>query len=126
MLTKNRLAITLLSTIVFSFFVVASLLYAELTSNIKVSVNNAGLDSLKSVVLLTEDGRHALGDIKPGNAVSTSIRPLLDSNLTILVGGKKELVVDTFVRRGYKGKITINLTNQKIVSFQDELYIGWK
>lgn len=123
---RNRLVVTLLGTIVLSFLVAAALFYSERASSINVSVSNVGVDDLESVVLQTQDGRYVLGDIGPGGTASTSIRPILDSNLTVFVGDTKELVVDTFVRRGYRGEVAINLADQKIVSFQDNLYIGWK
>lgn len=122
---RNRLVVALLIAVVL-LFLVAALVYSERTNNVNVSITNVGVDDLESVILQTQDGRYTPGDIEPGGTANASVEPILDSDLIVLFGDTKELVVDTYISRGYRGEIAIGLTDQKIVSLQDNLYIGWK
>lgn len=102
--------------------IVCTFLFLEYTDRIKVTVNNVGSETLSSVEILTSDGRYLLGDIRPNGTTSVFIRPLLDTNL-VIVSGTKETEIDTFMRRGYVGEITIDLARHKVTRVQDNIHI---
>jgi hypothetical protein len=92
---------------------VAAFLY--LNRGVTVTVNNVGSDPLRSVVIQATGYSHSLGHIDAGQSKRTSVSASGESHIEVEHAGGPRLVVNCYFESGYRGNISVDVSDNRIV-----------
>lgn len=96
----------------------ALLAVTRFRTGIRVTLTNTGSAPLKSVVLHVTGSSHPLGDIAPGSAGKTTVKPASESHLEIefadAEGQVHRLDAGGYFEPGYRGRIRMSINDGAI------------
>jgi hypothetical protein len=105
------------------FVTLTGVLAYQLQSGIRISVENTGTMTLKSVVLHVTGASYQLGDISPGDSASTRVNPIGESHLEVEFvdadGQTQRLNAGGYFESGYRGAIRVEIKDGQINKFDD-------
>jgi hypothetical protein len=90
---------------------------------VRVRVVNAGAVPLRSVVVHVTGASYPLGDIAPGESRTERVAPTSESGLAIEHAGGR-LAVDAYFEPGYRGTITVKMTELALEHVENAVRIG--
>lgn len=93
-------------------------------SGVTFSLSNVGITAMESVTVQVIGRSYPLGDLAPGSSKSIKVDPTGESHIELVFSGTRRLTIDCYVESGYKGKITAEVTPEKVVSVKSDLKIG--
>lgn len=94
-----------------------------LNRGVVVTVRNVSTQPLSGVVVHVTGNSYALGDIQAGDHRSVRVSPVGESHIEI-EHAKGRLVVNTYFESGYRGSVSVEVTETEIKRVQDDIRIG--
>ena len=92
--------------------------------DIEVTVHNLGPDTLESVIIGTDQASYPIGDIRARESGVVGIDVLGDSSLSVRHAGHLEWqTTNTYMTRGFTGRMSVMLENGNLVGFTEDLDI---
>ena len=92
--------------------------------DIEVTVHNLGPDTLEDVVIGTDQASYPVGDIRAGESAVIGIEVLGDSSLSVRHAGHPEWqMTNTYMTRGFAGRMSVMLKDGNLVGFTEDLDI---
>ena len=92
---------------------------------VQVTVQNTGSTAMRSVVLHVTGNSYQLGDIQPGESATARVRPTSESGLEIEFtdsdGKVQRLDAGGYFESGYRGTISVSITDGVIVTNQQDI-----
>lgn len=95
---------------------------------IRVTVRNAGPESLRSLVLHVTGAVFPVGDVAPGQSVTATVRSTGESHLELEFEtghGRRRLDAGGFFEPGYRGGYEVVIADGAIRSTRDAITLGW-
>ena len=117
---KLKLSIVDVLIVLMAVVVVACMLKEGVT----VVIHNVGDINLQSVVVHVTGNSYPIGDIDTGTTKTVKVVAEGESHILIEHGSQEQLVVGVYFEKGYKGKISIDVTSSEIVNVKDEIRTG--
>ena len=94
-----------------------------LNRGVIVTVRNVGDQPLSGVIVHVTGNSYPLGDIPAGDARSVRVRPVGESHIEI-EHAKGRLVVDAYFEGGYRGGVSVDVSETVIKRVQNDVRIG--
>ena len=88
---------------------------------VQVTIVNVGAKPLRSVVVHVTGNSYPVGDIEPGASKTVAVHAKGESSIELEHDGGKRLDVDCYFEKGYGGKITAEVTGEKVVSVKSDV-----
>jgi len=95
-----------------------------LRDGVNVVIRNVSDQSLQSVTVHVTGNSYPIGDIDAGATKIVRVIATGESHIVIEYGNQEKLVVDTYFEKGYKGKISIDITSDQVVNVKNEIRTG--
>jgi hypothetical protein len=115
---KKSLLIAILIVIAVLFLAKAS------ASGVAFTLTNVGTTTMESVTVQVTGRSYRLGDLTPGTSKTIRVNPAGESHIELVFSGTRRLKIDCYFESGYRGKITGDVTPQKVVSVKSDLKLG--
>ncbi len=106
----------------------AVLLWNGRRGGVRVTVRNAGPESLRSLVLHVTGAVFPVGDLAAGQALTATVRSRGESHLELEFEtghGRRRLDAGGFFEPGYRGHYEVVIADGTIRSTRDAVTLGW-
>jgi hypothetical protein len=97
--------------------------FIMLNRGVTVTVTNVSAQPLSRVVVHVTGESYPLGDIQAGEKRSVRVSPTGESHIEI-EHSKGRLIVDTYFENGYRGKISVEVTEVEVKRVQDDVHVS--
>jgi len=91
---------------------------------VSVIIRNAGSGPLRSVVVHVTGNAYPVGDIGPGEQKTIRVFATGESHVELEFGNGGRLFIGCYFEEGYQGKITAEVTADRVLRVKDEIRIG--
>jgi hypothetical protein len=97
-------------------------------SGLTAEITNTGVTPMRSIAVHVTGRSYPLGDLRPGESRRVRVDPAGESHLELAytdpTGAPQSLTADCYFESGYRGQITVDVTNGKVtrVNSQFEPY----
>ena len=119
----QKLILYLFTGLVVIALVLAALFLTNF-DDIEVTIHNLGPDTLENVVVSTRQASYPVGDIRRTESAVIGIDVLGDSDLSVRHAGHLERqVTDTYMTRGFTGRMSVMLRGGELIGFTEDLGI---
>ena len=93
-------------------------------SGVAFTLTNGGTTTMQSVTVQVTGRSYPFGDLAPGSTKTIRVNPAGESHIELFFSGTRRLTIDCYFESGYRGKITAEVTPQKVVSVKSDLKVG--
>ncbi|MES2898923.1 MAG: hypothetical protein V4723_04295 [Pseudomonadota bacterium] len=90
-------------------------------SGVELTLNNAGPDTLRAVIVEVTGRSYNLGDMPHGSSKTITLNATGDSHIELLFSNGRRLVIDCYFQPGYDGSIKVIVTSQAVVAIEDQI-----
>lgn len=95
--------------------------WALLPNQITLTIKNAGDEPLTGVVVHVTGNSYVAGDLAPGASTTLKVRSTGESHVELASANKPRLRVDCYFEPGYSGRISVEVTAQRVIAVQSAL-----
>lgn len=114
----------IVATLVVIILVITIAVKLILGGGVNVVIHNVGSEPLQSVVVHVTGNSYSIGDIDAGDIKTVKVFANGESHIEIEHGKQNRLIIGTYFEKSYRGKITVEVTTEKVISIKDEIRIG--
>ena len=85
------------------------------------TLNNAGSEALRGVIVEVTGKSYKLGDLPPGGSQTVELNATGDSHIELRFSDGRRLTIDCYFGPGSGGSIKAKVTSQAVVAVEDEI-----
>jgi len=104
---------------VFMLFVVTIISGCN-TDKTRVTIENKGLNSLRSVTLIVTGNNYEMGDIRPRTSKSVLVSVTGESHVELSQMNANRLSLDVYLEPGYGGEVRATVTRDSVLSVKQD------
>lgn len=86
------------------------------TSGVAFSLTNVGTVTMKAVTVHVTGSSYLVGDLGPGATKKIDVNPAGESHIEVAFSDSRRLIIDCYIEDGYGGRITAEVTPEKVIS----------
>ena len=88
---------------------------------VEFTLNNAGAEPLRGVIVEVTGRSYKLGDLPPGSSKTVKLNATGDSHIELRFLNGRRLTIDCYFGPGSGGSIKAKVTSQAVVAVEDEI-----
>ena len=89
-------------------------------AGVEFTVDNAGFEALRAVIVDVTGRSYKLGDLPVGSSKTVTLHATGDSHIELRFSNGRHLTVDCYFEPAYTGRIKATITSQAVIAVEDK------